>query len=69
MPNLADLGRIADLAHVRDEFEGPWVAWNIVRTLFCTAAVAALARALFLLGRGTAEPVSRTRRPHKEFSP
>ena len=41
-----DPDRIADLAHVRNQFEGPWVAWNIVRTLFCTAAVAALARAL-----------------------
>ncbi|MFI0351108.1 DUF1772 domain-containing protein [Actinomadura sp. 9N407] len=46
-----DPDRIKDLAHVRDRFEGPWVAGNIVRTLFCTAAVAALARALLLLGR------------------
>ncbi|MGH8775519.1 MAG: DUF1772 domain-containing protein [Jiangellaceae bacterium] len=42
---------IADLAHVRDQFEAPWVVWNIVRTLFCTAALAALARALLLHGR------------------
>jgi uncharacterized membrane protein len=48
-----DPDRIADLAHVRDQFEDPWVAANIVRTLVCTAAVAALARALFLHGRGT----------------
>jgi uncharacterized membrane protein len=47
--------RVADLAGVRDRFEGPWVAWNIVRTLFCTAAVAALARALFLLRRNPAD--------------
>jgi uncharacterized membrane protein len=40
-----------NLAHVRDRFEGPWVAANIVRTLLTTAAVAALARALFLHGR------------------
>ena len=44
--------RITDLAHVRHEFEDPWVAWNIVRTLVSTAAVAALAGALFLHGRG-----------------
>jgi uncharacterized membrane protein len=43
-----DPDRIADLAHVRDQFEGPWVAANIVRTVLCTAAVAALARALLL---------------------
>jgi uncharacterized membrane protein len=51
----ADPNRIADLAHVRNQTEGPWVAWNIVRTLFSTAAVAALARALFLHGRSTAD--------------
>jgi uncharacterized membrane protein len=50
-----DPDRIADLAHVRNQFEGPWVAANIVRTLLSTAAVAALARALFLHGRSTAD--------------
>jgi uncharacterized membrane protein len=49
-----DPDRIADLAHVRNQFEGPWVAWNIVRTLVCTAAVAALARGLLLHGRSSA---------------
>lgn len=43
--------RIADLAAVRDDFETPWVAWNIVRTVVCTAALAALARAALLLHR------------------
>lgn len=51
----ANLDRVADVADVRDEVEGPWVAWNIVRTLFATAAVAALGRALFLHGRSTAD--------------
>ena len=51
-----DPDRIADLARVRDRFEGPWVAANVVRTLLCTAAVAALARALLLHGRSTARP-------------
>jgi uncharacterized membrane protein len=48
--------RIADLAHVRSQFEGPWVAGNILRMLLSTAAVAALARALLLHGRSTADP-------------
>jgi uncharacterized membrane protein len=50
-----DPDRINDLAHVRNQFEGPWVAGNIVRTLLSNAAVAALARALFLQGRSTAD--------------
>ena len=50
-----DPDRITDLAHVRDRFEGPWVAANIARTLLSTAAVAAVARALFLHGRSTAD--------------
>ena len=53
--DAGDPDRIADLAHVRNQHEGPWVAWNIVRTLFSTAALAALARALFLHGRSTAD--------------
>ena len=44
-------GGIEDLARARAQFEAPWAVWNVVRTLFCTAAVAALARALLLLGR------------------
>lgn len=50
----ADPDRIAGLAQVRDDFEGPWVAGNIPRTLLTTAAVAALGRALLLHGRSTA---------------
>jgi uncharacterized membrane protein len=44
-------GQIADLAHLRNQIEGPWVTWNVVRTLLCVASVAALARALLLQGR------------------
>jgi uncharacterized membrane protein len=47
--------RIANLAAVRDDFEGRWVAWNIVRTVLSTTAVAALARALILHGRRTSD--------------
>jgi uncharacterized membrane protein len=53
-----DPDRIADLADVRNQFEGPWVAANIVRTLVCTAAIAALARALLLHGRSTTDPTA-----------
>jgi uncharacterized membrane protein len=51
LDRAGDPDRIADLAHVRDQFEAPWVAANLVRAVFSTAAVAALARALFLEGR------------------
>jgi len=50
--NAGDPARMADLAHVRDDFEGPWVAWNIVRTLAITASFGCLARALYVHARG-----------------
>jgi uncharacterized membrane protein len=56
--DLKDAGavdQIGDVAKVRDDFVGPWVAWNIVRTLACTAAFACLGWALFLRGRISAE--------------
>jgi uncharacterized membrane protein len=54
LDRAGDPDRIADIAHVRNRFEGPWVAANIARTLLSTAAVAALARALIVHGRSTA---------------
>lgn len=51
--DLADAGdpaQIRDLTGVRDDFEDPWVAWNTVRTLASTAAVACIAWALYLYG-------------------
>ncbi|MFD9461672.1 DUF1772 domain-containing protein [Streptomyces sp. NPDC060027] len=51
---LADAGdpsRIVDPAAVRDRFEDTWVAWNVVRALLSTLALACLARALFLCRR------------------
>lgn len=45
-------GQIADLARVRDDFEGPWVAWHIVRTLATTASFCCLGRALVVHARG-----------------
>jgi uncharacterized membrane protein len=51
--DAGDPDRITNLAHVRDQYEDPWVPWHIVRTLFCTAAAAALAGGLLLYGRST----------------
>ena len=64
-----DPDRIADLGHVRDQFEGPWVAWNIVRTLVSTAAVAALGWALFLHGPGTADRPGRASAGEPTWAP
>ena len=46
-----DPDQINNLAHVRERFEQTWVVWNVVRTLLCIAAVAALGRALLVRGR------------------
>jgi uncharacterized membrane protein len=53
LANAGNPDQIADLAAVRDDFEGPWVAWNIVRTVLSTAALGFLAWALVLFGRET----------------
>ena len=45
---------LANLAKVRDDVEGPWVAWNMLRTVLSIAAVAALGQAILLRGRSTA---------------
>lgn len=47
-----DPSRIVDVARVRDDFETPWVIWNLVRTAAVTAAFGCLARALYLRARG-----------------
>jgi len=43
-----------DLRRAREDFETPWVAWNIVRTVTSTAAAALIARALL---SGSRRPV------------
>ncbi|MGQ4345800.1 anthrone oxygenase family protein [Streptomyces sp. SAS_275] len=43
--------RIAEPAVVRDRFEDTWVAWNVVRAVLSTVALACLARALYLFRR------------------
>lgn len=51
LDRAGDPERVADLAAVRDDFERPWVAANLVRTVLSTAALACLGRALVLFGR------------------
>ena len=51
LEQAGDPARIENLAAVRDDFAGPWAAWNIVRTLALTAAFGCLAWALALRGR------------------
>lgn len=48
LARAGDPAIIADLAAVRDDFEGRWVAWNVVRTVAATAAFGCLCRALTL---------------------
>ncbi|MEV7446201.1 DUF1772 domain-containing protein [Streptomyces sp. NPDC091204] len=52
---LADAGDAAKLTDfsIVEKFKGTWVSTNIVRTLLCTVALTALARALVLYGRAT----------------
>jgi uncharacterized membrane protein len=40
------IGSITDVARVRDQFEGPWVAWNLVRTTATVASFGCLVQAL-----------------------
>ncbi|MEU9181146.1 DUF1772 domain-containing protein [Streptomyces sp. NPDC048550] len=53
---LADAGDAAKLTDfsIVEKFKGTWVTTNIIRTLLCTAALTALARALVLYGRAAA---------------
>jgi uncharacterized membrane protein len=42
---------MTDPAAVREKFEDPWVAWNVVRAILHIVAFGLLARALVLYGR------------------
>lgn len=48
LAHAGDPARIADPAAVRERFEDTWVAWNVVRALLSTCALACLVRALFV---------------------
>jgi uncharacterized membrane protein len=52
--DLKDAGSVAnisDLAGVRQHFEGPWVAWNVVRTVAASVSFGCLLRALSIRSR------------------
>ncbi|WP_229379405.1 DUF1772 domain-containing protein [Streptomyces sp. VRA16 Mangrove soil] len=51
LARAGDPARIADPARVRADFEGPWVAWNVVRAVLCTVSLGCLARALAVWAR------------------
>jgi uncharacterized membrane protein len=51
LERAGDPATIANIAQVREDFETPWVAWNLVRTVTVTAAFGCLARALYLRAR------------------
>ncbi|WP_199550844.1 DUF1772 domain-containing protein [Streptomyces sp. N35] len=46
-----DPARIASPGAVREDFEDPWVLWNVVRGVLNVAAVVCLSRAMVVLGR------------------
>jgi uncharacterized membrane protein len=54
LAQAGDPSRISDPAAVRDDYYGPWVAWNIVRTVLHTAAFCAVLPAWILARRGSA---------------
>jgi uncharacterized membrane protein len=51
LENAGNAARIASPAKVLDDFEAPWIAWNIVRTLAITASFGALVQAFFVHAR------------------
>lgn len=48
--------QVSDFVAARNNFEGKWVAWNIIRTVANTAALGCLVYALVVFGRSTAKP-------------
>lgn len=50
LSNSFEAGR-TDFAAIREKFESPWVAWNIVRAVASAGALACLVRALMLHGK------------------
>jgi hypothetical protein len=52
-----DLAATADAATAREQFEDPWVAWNVVRAVLSTVALGCLARGLIRYGRSRREAV------------
>lgn len=53
---------LSDLVAARNDFEGPWVVWNILRTVANTAALGCLVYALIVFGRSTATAADQSER-------
>jgi uncharacterized membrane protein len=51
LERAGDPSTIPDIAKVRDDFETPWVIWNVVRTVAIAGAFGCLARAMQLRAR------------------
>lgn len=49
--DAGDPAKVADPAKLREDVENTWIAWNMARTLFATAALATLTRAVHLFAR------------------
>lgn len=54
LATVTDAPSAAELAGLREHFEGSWVRWNIVRSVGHTGAFGCLAWALVLVGRASA---------------
>ncbi|MEU1580680.1 DUF1772 domain-containing protein [Streptomyces coelicolor] len=61
------LARPGDPAALRERFEDPWVAWNVVRAVLSTLATACLAAGLTARGRRPARSAPRT--PQRPTAP
>ncbi|RAJ64292.1 putative membrane protein [Streptomyces sp. KhCrAH-43] len=56
LAGAGDPAHLADPAAVRDRFEDAWNAWNAVRAVLCTAALALLLRAPYAVARRRTGP-------------
>jgi uncharacterized membrane protein len=65
LKNAGDAFRIGDPGKVRDDYVGPWVAWNIARTLLFTGSFTCLAAAVFERARGSADVGPVDQQPHR----
>ncbi|MFU0242958.1 DUF1772 domain-containing protein [Streptomyces scabiei] len=63
------LARPGDPAALRERFEDPWVAWNVVRAVLSTLATACLAWGSAVRGRPTHSAPRTPRRPTPQHVP
>ncbi|NEB62683.1 DUF1772 domain-containing protein [Streptomyces diastaticus] len=63
------LARPGDPAALRERFEDPWVAWNVVRAVLSTVATACLAAGLTTWGRAARTAAAAARRRPEGVAP